>query len=262
MNYLYIFNLKNKIKSFLLVSTIFSCLISCTSKEPAPVEFRITPILKQALEDNKNLGNVNLYWIVKPGETLTSISINLSISIDDLVLANKLSKPDQLFIGQKLIIPRVTFFRDEKKKSFNNSADLNKVTEQSKQESTFVWPAKGLLLSKFGKNSDGLVNDGINISLPLGSPIFATAEGEVIFVGSNVRGFGNLLMLRHRKDWISAYAHTEKILVNEGEIVKQGDQIALAGASGLVKKSQLHFELRKGTSPVDPLRMLSSRSNM
>lgn len=117
----------------------------------------------------------------------------------------------------------------------------------------FLWPVSGPVISKFGPDKDGLKNDGINISAPSGTPVKAVAEGEVAYAGNELRGFGNLILLRHANGWISAYAHNESLTVKKGDKVRQGQVIAKVGQSGNVSQPQLHFELRKGAQAVDPI---------
>lgn len=120
----------------------------------------------------------------------------------------------------------------------------------------FIWPAKGKVIARFGPLAKGRHNDGINIALPLGAPVEAAADGVVAYAGNELRGFGNLLLIKHADGWISAYAHNRELLVSRGAVVKRGQTIARAGATGSVGSPQLHFELRKGARAVDPLRHL------
>ncbi len=122
--------------------------------------------------------------------------------------------------------------------------------------STFVWPVDGPVVSRFGPKPGGLHNDGINIAVPEGTPIHAAAAGSVVYVGNELRGYGNLLIIRHQNGWISAYAHTKEISVKRGDAVQQGDVVALVGATGNVDRAQLHFTLRQGKEAVNPERHL------
>lgn len=122
--------------------------------------------------------------------------------------------------------------------------------------SGFVWPAQGKVISKFGTTSDGLRNDGINISAPAGAPVMAAADGTVAYAGNQLRGFGNLVLIRHANGLITAYAHNQSLLVQKGDKVKRGAVIARVGQTGNVAKPQLHFEIRKGEEPVDPMKYL------
>jgi murein DD-endopeptidase MepM/ murein hydrolase activator NlpD len=123
----------------------------------------------------------------------------------------------------------------------------------------FLWPVEGKVLSQFGAKKGGLHNDGINIAAPAGSEVVAAENGVVAYAGNELRGFGNLLLIRHADGWVTAYAHNEKLLVKQGEKVKRGQPIARIGSSGNVSSPQLHFEIRKGTDPVDPLGYLAGR---
>lgn len=122
--------------------------------------------------------------------------------------------------------------------------------------SGFVWPVQGKVVSKFGTTSDGLRNDGINISAPAGAPVMAAADGTVAYAGNQLRGFGNLVLIRHANGLITAYAHNQSLLVQKGAKVKRGAVIARVGQTGNVAKPQLHFEIRKGEEPVDPMKYL------
>jgi murein DD-endopeptidase MepM/ murein hydrolase activator NlpD len=116
----------------------------------------------------------------------------------------------------------------------------------------FIWPIAGKVLKGFGTGPDGTRNDGVNIAAARGAQVFAAAGGEVVYAGNELAGFGNLILLRHPGGWVTAYAHADALLVKEGDLVKQGQPIAAAGASGNAASSQVHFELRKGKEPVDP----------
>jgi murein DD-endopeptidase MepM/ murein hydrolase activator NlpD len=117
----------------------------------------------------------------------------------------------------------------------------------------FRWPAKGRIIATFNNSGTGVKNDGINISLPIGTPIHAVDDGTVAYSGSELKGYGNLVLLRHENGWVSAYAHASELLVKRGDKVTKGQVVAKAGRSGGVTQPQLHFELRKEAQPVDPL---------
>ncbi len=116
----------------------------------------------------------------------------------------------------------------------------------------FRWPAKGALLAGFGKRPDGAHNDGMNISAAAGSEIAAAEAGTVAYTGSEIKAYGNLVLIRHEGGWVTAYAHASEILVKRGDTVTRGQVIAKVGATGTVDRPQLHFELRQGSKPVDP----------
>lgn len=122
----------------------------------------------------------------------------------------------------------------------------------------FGWPVQGKVVSKFGATADGLRNDGINIAAPAGAPVVAAADGVVAYAGNELRGFGNMILIRHADGWVTAYAHNESLAVKKGDTVKRGQTIARVGQTGNVTSPQLHFEIRKGTSAQDPTKYLGS----
>ena len=121
----------------------------------------------------------------------------------------------------------------------------------------FIWPVNGDVVSAFGPKGKGQFNDGINIAAPLGAAVRAVENGTVAYAGNELRGFGNLLLIKHANGWTSAYAHNNELLVKPGDRVSKGQTIALVGATGSVGSPQLHFELRRGKSPVDPQKHLA-----
>ena len=121
-------------------------------------------------------------------------------------------------------------------------------------EQSFRWPAKGRVISGYGSSG----NEGINISVPEGTAVKAAEDGTVAYAGSDVKGYGKLVLVRHTNGYVSAYAHNGELDVRPGEKVKRGQTIAKSGASGNVTSPQLHFEIRKGATPVDPMPHLAS----
>lgn len=114
------------------------------------------------------------------------------------------------------------------------------------------WPVKGKVLTSFGPRSDGTHNDGVNVSVPLGTEVHAAESGVVAYAGSELKGYGNLILVRHDNGWVTAYAHNDELIVKRGDRVKRGQVLAKAGKSGQVDQPQVHFELRQGSKPVDP----------
>ena len=114
------------------------------------------------------------------------------------------------------------------------------------------WPVIGRVIGGFGGRPDGTHNDGINISVPLGSDVHAAESGVVAYAGSELKGYGNLILIRHDNGWVTAYAHADELLVKRQDKVRRGQVIAKAGRTGTVDQPQLHFELRQGSRPVDP----------
>lgn len=120
----------------------------------------------------------------------------------------------------------------------------------------FRWPVRGRVISEYGSKPGGTRNDGINLAVPEGTPVKSAGDGSVLYAGNELKGFGNLVLIRHDDGWVSAYAHNSEILVKRGETVQRGQVISKAGATGSVTQPQVHFELRKDNKPVDPLRYL------
>ena len=121
----------------------------------------------------------------------------------------------------------------------------------------FTWPVRGKVLSSFGSKGGGLHNDGINIAAPKGAAVKAAENGVVAYAGNEIRGYGNLLLIRHSGGWITAYAHADKLLVQRGDKVNKGQVIARVGHTGNVVSPQLHFEIRKGKQAVNPIQHLA-----
>jgi len=117
---------------------------------------------------------------------------------------------------------------------------------------SFDWPVRGKIVSDYGSLASGERNNGINIAAALGTPIHAAAAGVVSYAGNELKGYGNLVLIRHSGDYVTAYAHAESILVTRGDKVARGQVIGYAGATGDVNVPQLHFEIRHGTAPVNP----------
>ena len=118
------------------------------------------------------------------------------------------------------------------------------------------WPVRGKVIQAFGPKSGGGQNDGINVSVPEGTPIKAAEDGVVAYSGNELKGYGNLVLVRHANGFVTAYAHASELAVRKGETIKRGQVIGKAGATGNVSGPQLHFEVRKGATPVDPMQYL------
>jgi murein DD-endopeptidase MepM/ murein hydrolase activator NlpD len=120
------------------------------------------------------------------------------------------------------------------------------------------WPVKGKVISNFGNKPNGLKNEGINIAVPEGTDIRAADGGVVAYAGNELKGYGNLVLIRHQGGYVTAYAHAKSLNVKRGDTVKRGDVIAKAGQTGAVSSPQLHFEVRKGATALDPLKYIAS----
>jgi murein DD-endopeptidase MepM/ murein hydrolase activator NlpD len=121
----------------------------------------------------------------------------------------------------------------------------------------FRWPVRGRVIAGFGPKPNGLQNDGINLAVPEGTPVKAADDGVVAYAGNELKGYGNLVLIRHSNGFVTAYAHASEITVKRGDPVKRGQVIAKSGQTGNVTSPQLHFEIRKGATPVDPSQYLS-----
>jgi murein DD-endopeptidase MepM/ murein hydrolase activator NlpD len=131
------------------------------------------------------------------------------------------------------------------------------VAPSSVAGSRFIWPVKGKILSDFGAKEGGLFNDGINIAAARGANVLASDSGVVVYAGNEIRGFGNLVLIKHANGWMTAYGHNDQLLVHRGQMVQRGQIIAKAGSTGNVATPQLHFEIRRGPRAVDPTKYLA-----
>jgi murein DD-endopeptidase MepM/ murein hydrolase activator NlpD len=136
-------------------------------------------------------------------------------------------------------------------------AALDDADPPSANGTAFRWPVRGRIISGFGSKPNGQKNDGINLSVPEGTSVKAAEAGTVIYAGNELEGYGNLILVRHADGWVSAYAHNKDLLVKRGDTVRRGQTIAHAGMSGSVSAPQVHFELRQGARPVNPLDYLT-----
>ena len=125
---------------------------------------------------------------------------------------------------------------------------------------TFDWPVHGKILARFGPQPNGQKNEGIKIAVPESTPIRSAEDGVVIYAGSELKGFGNLVLVRHTNDYVTVYAHAKELKVKRGDQIKRADIIASSGQTGYVSTPQVYFEVRKGSAPVDPLRLLQNRT--
>jgi murein DD-endopeptidase MepM/ murein hydrolase activator NlpD len=132
-----------------------------------------------------------------------------------------------------------------------------KAAETTSALPTFRWPVRGRVITTYGAKTNGKQNDGINVAVPEGTPVKAAEDGVVAYSGNELKGYGNLVLIRHSNGYVTAYAHASELMVKRGDTIKRGQVIAKSGQSGEVGSPQLHFEIRKGSSPVDPLQFLN-----
>ena len=211
------------------------------------------------------------YHAVKSGENLYGISKKYDINLNSLVSINKLNKPYVIKVGDKIKLPSsassqsISSVAQVKKEIKPTSSKVKKqkntkIARPGFKRNSFAWPVKGKIISKFGAKDGGLYNDGINISKPTGTPFKATEDGVVAYVGNELRGYGNLIIIKHSGNWVSAYAHCKESAVKRGDKIKKGTVIGYIGNSGNVKDSQLYFSLRKGRQSVNPEKKLVASS--
>lgn len=132
-----------------------------------------------------------------------------------------------------------------------------KTAEATNALPTFRWPVRGRVIAGYGAKTNGKQNDGINVAVPEGTPVKAAEDGVVAYAGNELKGYGNLVLVRHANGYVTAYAHASELEVKRGDTIKRGQVIAKSGQTGDVGSPQLHFEIRKGSSPVDPLQFLN-----
>ena len=146
--------------------------------------------------------------------------------------------------------------RGSLRKNHTQPKPWSRPAEPSGAMPAFRWPVRGRVIAGFGSKPNGAQNDGINLAVPEGTPIKAADDGVVAYAGNELKGYGNLVLIRHSNGFVSAYAHASELMVKRGDTIKRGQVIAHAGQTGNVTSPQLHFEIRKGSTPVDPTQYL------
>jgi murein DD-endopeptidase MepM/ murein hydrolase activator NlpD len=237
------------------------------------------------------VGNAGVH-IVAAGENLTKISRLYGKSVSEIAKANNIQVTARLNVGDRLVIPGVRVSALKPKAAALTPAaptsqakpvvvaSAAKETEPAISASVFAptadapsdavkgaeaagglpkfrWPANGRVITGFGPSTNGQQNDGINIALPENTQIKAAEDGVVAYAGNELKGYGNLVLVRHPNGYVTAYAHAKELLVKRGDQVKRGQPIARSGQTGNVNAPQLHFEIRKGASPLDPMKFLN-----
>jgi len=217
---------------------------------------------------------------LKAGESLYGIARQHGVALAELQRVNGITAPTRVRAGTVLTVPgsapaepaapRVLPgtpgstsqprllnppAREDKPAALaNRGSDAPEVAvEPSSAAGRFRWPARGRVIASFGTRPDGTHSDGINIAVPQGTEIHAAESGRVAYAGNELKGYGNLVLIRHGNGWVSAYAHADQLLVKRDDEVRRGQIIATAGKTGTVDQPQLHFELRQGAKPIDPL---------
>ncbi len=198
---------------------------------------------------------VSKRYKIKKGDTLYKIAKCSSTNIFEIKNKNTNIDEKRLIVGSVINLPYYSIYKCnlENKKI----AKKNKIIKKSiKSKEIFIWPVQGSIITNFGKQKGGRKNDGINIISVKGNPVRAAMSGKVIYRGNELLAWGNLIIIKHKNNWTTAYAHLDKLLVKKGETIKTGDIIASVGATGNVNKSQLHFQVRKNSKPLDPIKFL------
>ncbi|MCT4702745.1 peptidoglycan DD-metalloendopeptidase family protein [Enterobacteriaceae bacterium H20N1] len=199
-------------------------------------------------------------YIVKRGDTLYRISRMTGSSVGELARLNGISAPYTLEIGQKIRVKgssakkKTAVAKTSKPRSSTSSnTSVAKVAAPPVGSRCWRWPTSGKIIEPFSSSDGG--NKGIDIAGSRGQPIYASAAGTVVYVGDQLRGYGNLVMIKHSEDYITAYAHNDTTLVNNGQKVSAGQKIATMGSTGS-DSVNLHFQIRYRATALDPLRYL------
>jgi murein DD-endopeptidase MepM/ murein hydrolase activator NlpD len=230
--------------------------------------------------------------VVNRGDTLLNIAHRNHVSLVELARANGIDPAAKLLLGMKLVVPAKTaagaqpalagtappaagsvppptktaaVTADSQQKARLAQATAEDVPTETPLKAaeatgalpTFRWPVRGKVITSYGAKTNGKANDGINLAVPEGTPVKAAEDGVVAYSGNELKGYGNLVLVRHTNGYVTAYAHASELLVKRGDTIKRGQIIAKSGQSGEVGSPQLHFEIRKGSSPVDPLQFLN-----
>ncbi|MGE5305845.1 MAG: peptidoglycan DD-metalloendopeptidase family protein [Alphaproteobacteria bacterium] len=198
-----------------------------------------------------------IYHVVRPGENLFRIGKAYDVSHEELALINGIKRADQIRAGQRIFIPGAT--RQLPVEIITPAVPAPAVAQTPEAppvppEDGFRWPVSGRINSGFGPRGSSF-HDGIDIGAPEGAPIHAIDKGEVIY-SDELRGYGNIVIVRHSGNVISVYAHNQINLVREGQSVERGEILARVGRTGRVTGPHLHFEIRKNNAAQDPLRFL------
>jgi len=226
-------------------------------------------------------------YTVQRGDSVYAISRRFGVDMTTIVRLNNIPSPYTIHVGQRLQLPGNagpgTQVASAPPASSASSAGASSSATSAAGAPTgpttkpvaparvvsvprpparagngFVWPVEGRVVSSFGSKTGGRHNDGLNIAAPKGTPVRAAENGVVAYAGKEIRGFGNLLLIKHDGGLITAYAHADSLLVARGDIVTRGQVIAKVGKTGGVDNPQLHFEVRRGTKAVDPGQFLPS----
>lgn len=203
------------------------------------------------------------YHLVRAGQTGIAIARAYGVDWSRIVTANDLVEPYTLRVGMRVLIPGGEPALPRNARPARPTASPRRVltstqaiAEPSHLTSGFAWPVRGRIVAHFGPGASGEKFNGVKIAVPLGTPILAAADGVVAYAGSGVPTLGGLVIVKHGDGWTTVYGHASQLLVQRGQSVKRGQTVALSGDSGNADRPELHFEMRKGRTPVDPQREL------
>nr|WP_299912851.1 M23 family metallopeptidase [Sphingomonas bacterium] len=228
------------------------------------------------------------YHLVRAGETGIAIARAYGVDWSRIISINALTAPYTLRVGMRVLIPGGPVSIEERAAAFRLDVDdivtggepalaTNQrptrpsssptrilppsaaLAEPARLKGAFAWPLRGSVIARFGPGASGERYNGIKIAAPIGTPVLAAADGVVAYAGTEVANLGGLVILKHGDGWTTVYGHASQLLVQRGQAVKKGQTIAISGDSGLADRPELHFEMRKGRTPVDPLGQLPSR---
>lgn len=217
-------------------------------------------------------------YIVRHGDTLYSVGKRFGVDYKLLARRNRISYPYTIYVGQHLYLaqtaPQSQYMPLPKSASgtttkptggkgggSSSAKQVSRASSPPAASSSAVrlrWPASGTITSRFGRRGSRM-HDGIDIGAKEGAPIYAAASGEVVYADQRLSGYGKMIIIRHAGDMFTAYAHNQRNLVYKGMKVNAGDLIARVGSTGRASGPHLHFEVRRGSTPVDPLAYLPKK---
>ena len=243
-----IYTVKSGDNLFLIAKKNFVSVKDLINLNNIESPFKIYPKQKLILPE------LNTHKVLK-GETIYSISRKYDVDRYQLSKVNKLTSENKIFVGNRLFIPSTKKILKKEKITVNKK----KIIKKNNQNNSifFQWPVNGNVILNYGMIKPGLHNDGINIKAKKGENVLASSGGKIIYAGNEIPGYGNLVLIKHSDNWITAYAHLEKIFLDKGTTVNKGENIGTVGSSGNVKIPQLHFEIRKGKKALNPSEFLS-----
>ena len=200
-----------------------------------------------------------VYHTVKRHQTLWRICKTYGVDINEVARINHIRDPSRIRVGQRIFIPdakrvlKVDIYIDDIGGKRGRPEDLKKIASAKGQ---FIWPVRGKVTQEFGIR--GMVKHaGIDISVPMGTPIRASNYGKVLYSGKEIKGFGNIIIIKHNQGFITIYAHNEINNVAEGEKIERGQIIGRVGNTGRTSGSHLYFEIRKNNRPINPRLLLN-----